>query len=246
MTVQAYLDSALRLNNEAVLLILVGQESEALSKLQQAVGMVKRNIKKYIHQSEGKSRQHSPSTSTEEIHTHPAMTLEQLDQDSVQLSGLANLQCYVYDRAFRLSVEDLPASTIEKAAHLGSAIIIFNMALVLHREFLLRNCALSSSKSMALYSIALQLLKSSSGSPTTIDCSSSMQGIAGAIQLATLNNVAQLHFELGEFDDARRGFGNLANLMTTIEQVPLGAAGMTGVVMNILYMKKGPNFAPAA
>jgi hypothetical protein len=118
--------------------------------------------------------------------------------------------------------------------------------LVLHRECLLHNRILSASKSLALYSIALQLLRTFSGSPTTIDCSSSLQGITGAIQLAALNNTAQLHFELGEYDHARRGFGNLSNLLTTIERAPLGALGMTGVVMNILCLNKGLMFAPAA
>jgi hypothetical protein len=193
-----------------VSLVLAGQERNAFSKLQQAVGMVKWNIKKYIHRSQGTTRApkglRSQSTSSEEFHMQSVMTVDQLDQDSVQLFGLANMQCYVYDRSFRVSAEDLSASTMEKAAHLGSAIIILNMALVLHRECLLHNRTLSASKSLALYSNALQLLSSFSGSPTTIDCSSSMQGIAGAIQLAALNNTAQLHFELGEYDHARRGF----------------------------------------
>jgi hypothetical protein len=250
MTVKAYLNSALRLNNEAVLLALTGQERKALIKFQQAVGMVKRNMKTYIHRSEGKSKAPkglgSPSRSSEEIRMPSVMTIEQLDQDSVKLSGLANLQCYVYDRAFRVSVEDLLASTTEQAAQLGSAIIIFNMALVLHRECLLHNRTLSASKSLALYSIALQLLQCSPGSPTSIDCSSSMQGVARAIQLAALNNTAQLHFEVGEYDRATRGFGHLANLMTTIEQAPLGALAMTGIVMNILFLEKGSKFAPAA
>jgi hypothetical protein len=250
MTVKVYLNSALRLNDEAVLLVLAGQERKALSKLQQAIVMVKRNLQTYIHRSEGKCKVpkglFSPRRSSDEIHTPLEMIPEQLDQDSVQLSGLANLQCYVYDRAFRVPVEDLLASTIEHAAQLGSAIIVFNMALVLHRECLLNNRTLSASKSLAFYSIALQLLQCSSGSATSTDYHSSLQGIAGAIQLAALNNTAQLHFEVGEYDHAARGFGHLANLVTTIDRAHLVALGMTGVVMNILCLKTGLKFAPAA
>jgi hypothetical protein len=251
MTVYSSLDSALRLNNEAVSLILSGQERRALSKLQDAVGMVKRNIVSYLHRSAGISRtskglcpHNSNSNRSEGTCLPTMMTLEQLHQDSVQLSGLVNLQCYVYNRAFRVSAEQLSTSTMEKAAQIGSAIVIFNMALVLHRACLLHNRTVPVSKPLALYNIVLQLLKSP-GSPTTVD-SSSLQDIAGAIQLAALNNTAQLQFEVGEYSHATRGFDNLANLLTTIRRAPLAASDMRGIVLNILCLKKGANFAPAA
>jgi hypothetical protein len=250
MTVNKSLNSALRLNNDAVSLILAGREREAFTKLQHAVGMVKRNITSYVHRSARKSRApkgglRSRIRSSEEINVPTVTTLDQLHQDSVQLSGLDNLQCYVCNRAFRLSAELLPGSTTEKAAQIGSAIIIFNMALVLHRACLLHNRAVSASKALALYNIVIQLLRSSSGSRTT-DRSFSLQGIAGAIELAALNNTAQLQFEVGEYFHATRGFGRLAILMTTIQGAPLEASDMRGVVMNILCLKKGPKFAPAA
>jgi hypothetical protein len=248
-TVNTSLYSALRLNNDAVSLILAGQEREALSKLQQAVGMVKRNIMAHVHRSARKSRAPkllSGNRSSEEINLPTLMTLDHFHQDSVQLSGLGNHQCYVYNRAFRVSAEQLTASNIEKTAQIGSAIIIFNMALILHRACLLHTRSVPASKSLALYNIVLQLVRSSSGSRTTVDPSFSLQGIAGAIQLAALNNTAQLQLEVGDYFHATREFGNLANLMSTIQQAPLEASEMRGVVMNILCFKKGPTFAPAA
>jgi hypothetical protein len=249
-TVNTSLYSALRLNNDAVSLILAGQEREALSKLQQAVGMVKRNIMTYVHRSARKSRApkglRSGNRSSEEINLPTLMTQDHFHQDSVQLSGLGTLQCYVYNRAFRVSAEQLTAWTIEKAAQIGSAIIIFNMALVLHRACLLHTRTVPASKSLALYNIVLQLVRSPSGSRTTCDPSFSLEGIAGAIQLAALNNTAQLQLEVGDYFHATREFGNLAHLMTIIQQAPLEASDMRGVVMNIICFKKGPTFAPAA
>jgi hypothetical protein len=245
ITVNATLESALRLNNEAVSLLVGGQERQALLQLQQAVGLVKRNIARHLHKKSGSRASSSSSTrSRSEVNDRQILTLGQLHQDSVQLSGLANLQCYVFNRAFRVSADQLPSTSIEKAAQTGSAIIIFNMALVLHRTCLLRNRSVPASKPLALYKIVLQLLKSTSG--TSLSSQASMQGIAGAIQLAALNNMAQLQFEEGEYTEATRGFGSLAHLMTTMQRAPLGDSEMRGIVINILCLKKGAKFAPAA
>jgi hypothetical protein len=238
-----------------VSLLLAGQELKALSKLHQAVSMVKRNIVLYLHRSATNSRtlkgmgsRASDGRTLELSGVSTEMTLEQLHQDSVQLpaSGLANLQCYVYNRAFRISEENLPNSTMENTAQIGSAIIIFNMALLLHRACLLYNRSVPASKPLDLYKIVLQLLESLTGSPTTCDSPSLLQGVAGAIQLATLNNMAQLQFEMGESSHAIHGFDYLANLMTTIQRAPLGASEMRGIIINILYRKKVVMFAPAA
>ena len=234
------LDSALRLNNDAVALLVAGQERKALVQLQQAVALVKRIIARHLHSRGGRSSPKSvldldTSNSSNSRQSSSSLTMEQLHQDSVQLGGLANLQCYVYNRAFRVSSEELLPENIEGAAQIGSAIIIFNMALVLHRTCLLRNRLVPASKSMALYKIVLQLLKQSP-----------MHGIAGAIKLAALNNMAQLQFEEGEYTEATRGFARLASLMTSLQDAPLGASEMRGIVINILCLKKGAKFAPAA
>lgn len=270
-SINASLESALRLNNEAVSLLVAGQDRKALTKLQQAVGMVKRNIARHLYTRSSSSSSSSSSlmltskaASQQLQQVLPTLTLEQLHHDSVQLSGLGNLQCYVYNRAFRVSsVEQLLPSrsngrnssnavipSIEKAAQTGSAIIIFNMALALHRTCLLQNRTISAAKALALYKVVLKLLKASSSSMSMSSPSSSasatLQGVASAIQLAALNNMAQLQFEEGHYAEATRGFGSLAHLMTTIQRAPLGATEMRGIVINILHLQKGAKFAPAA
>ncbi|KAG7373853.1 hypothetical protein IV203_012948 [Nitzschia inconspicua] len=240
MAENSQLSAALRLNNEAVSLLVAGQECKALLHLQQAVGIVKRSIARHLQRG-ASTILRKPVVSNPESHKHE-LTLEQLHQDSVQLAGLNNLQCFVFNRAFRVTSDQLPSSPIEKAAQTGSAIIIFNMALVLHRACLLQNRTVPASKALALYKIVLHLIKSSSASPA----SSSVQDIGRAIQVAALNNMAQLRFEEGQYAQASRDFGSLANLMTTIQQAPLGATEMQGIVINILCLKKGAKFAPAA
>ena len=68
----------------------------------------------------------------------------------------------------------------------------------------------------------------------------------GAIQLATLNNIAQLQFEEGQYDLAMNGFCSLGNIVRTITHSPLGPNEMRGIVINILCLKTGPKIAPAA
>jgi hypothetical protein len=234
-TANMSLESALSLNNDAVALLVAGQDRKALAQLQQSVALVKRIIARHLH-SRGRS---SPKgvidldTSSSPLRVS---LMKHLHQDSVQLSGLTNLQCYVYNRAFRISSEELLQEDLEGAAQIGSAIIIFNMALVLHRACLLKNRLVPSAKSMALYKIVLQLLKQSP-----------IEGITGAIKLAAANNMAQLQFEEGDYGDATQGFARLASLMTSLQgEAPLGASEMRGIVINILCLKKGAKFAPAA
>lgn len=239
------LEKALSLNNEAVLLLVAGRERKALESLQQAVGLVKRNIARQLQDRRNGTKGLCSSDERNRNIDQPVLSLRQLHHDSVQLSGLANLQCYVFNRAFRISEDQLP-SDIEWAVQIGSAMIIFNMALVLHRACLLRNRTVPACKSLALYKIVLHLVKSSSNIITG-GSSSSQDGLADAIQLAALNNISQLHFEEGDYTNATRGFSSLANLMTTIPQNPLlGDNEMRGIVINVMCMKMGAKLAPAA
>ena len=80
--------------------------------------------------------------------------------DSVELTGLTDRQCYIYNRAFRVSVDQLPTTSMEEAAQVASAVVIFNMALVLHRVNLLRNKVVPAQKALALYQIILNLTNS--------------------------------------------------------------------------------------
>jgi hypothetical protein len=77
ITVNATLESALRLNNEAVSLLVGGQERQALLQLQQAVGLVKRNIARHLHKKSGSRASSSSSTrSRSEVNDRQILTLD--------------------------------------------------------------------------------------------------------------------------------------------------------------------------
>jgi hypothetical protein len=267
------LDAAMQLNNEAITLLVSGQEKKALQQLQQAVSIVKRNVARFVAvrrgeaardggttsstssssakaqhevaQKEQPSSAATPSSCCEEQlleqqfqGRHQKQQQQQQQQhrfyDSVELAGLSDRQCYVYNRAFRVTVDQLPTSSIEEAARVASAVVIFNMGLVLHRVNLLRNRAVPAQKALALYRIILDLFHGR------------LDGIGGAIQLATLNNIAQLQFEEGQYEAASRGFTSLANIVRAVAHSPLGPNEMRGVVINILCLRSGARLAPAA
>mmetsp|Transcript_20670 Transcript_20670/g.36334 ORF Transcript_20670/g.36334 Transcript_20670/m.36334 type:complete len:270 (+) Transcript_20670:207-1016(+) len=261
-TSSSSLGVALRLNNEAVSLLVAGQEQRALERLQQAVVLVKRVVARHIRNhpavvavSSSKTGIEMMQGATSSSSSSIVTSLEQLEQRaeesscavastanivrdcSVTLSGFsADLECYVYNRAFRLSCEHLPCE-MEAAAQLASSIVIFNMALVLHRICLKRVKTVPAEKPLSLYKIILTLLKSSPS-----------KGLAGAIRLATLNNMSQLQLDEGQYQTSQQGFERLANLMATIQPYPplLPPSEMRGIVMNILCLKRGAKFAPAA
>jgi hypothetical protein len=162
---------------------------------------------------------------------------QQIIYDSVELTGLTDRQCYIYNRAFRVTVDQLPTTSMEEAARVASAVVIFNMALVLHRINLLRSKAVPAQKALALYQIVLNL---------TNEPNEGSSGMVGAIKLATLNNIAQLQFEEGQHDLSMNGFCFLGNIVRTITHSPLGPNEMRGIVINILCLKTGPKVAPAA
>jgi hypothetical protein len=237
------MQAAIHLNNEAVSFLVAGQEDRALGHLQRAVAVVKKILARHVRTA-GKQDDDSSISSTDSC----ASSAADLCHDSLPLSGLSDPECFIYNRAIRVrfhehEVTKEPAIQ-ECSAQLLSAIIIFNMALVLHRVCLMKNVSSCAEKPQALYKIVLNLLNSKS-------CRThNKHELAWGLKLASLNNLSQLQFEQGDYPTATRGFDLLSSVLScdrdSRTSTFFAPCEIRGIAMNILCLKMGATIAPAA
>lgn len=215
------IDTAVDMNNEAVLLLARGQEQSALAALQSVVTLLKRTMMR--------SRVNS---SIDDSGVNRAFTSDVIAP--VDLPELSNVQSFIYNRALAIDKAALPDDLVG-AAQICSAVVLFNTALTLHRGCFLQNKMKGATRSIALYKLALKML------PGNFE-----YGTVGVLRLASLNNLSQLCFEAGDFSNARNGFENLAKIMSVMGGVGhMRPCDARGLWMNVLQLKD-PKCAPAA
>jgi hypothetical protein len=214
------IETAVNLNNEAVLHLVRGDERMALLALQTAVGRLKVSVHSICRPSDDDMKEMGSPTGVE----------------GVDLPPLTNVQSYFYNRALLVVPEDLLHDPVG-AAHLCSVVFIFNLALALHRASLKHIHATTESsadRTNALYGMVLKLLP-------TVDRSD----FSGVLRLAAINNLSQLRFEAGDYPGARRGFEEVARLLTMMGVTRMGPIEVRGLWFNVLLLTV-PEFAPAA
>ena len=214
-------DYAVRLNNEAVSLLLAGNDQQAVECLTKSVSLMKRVLARATSHGAPSPSSSSGfiglSTSQSSRASGPISPSSASSVDSSicihhassSLAGLADRQCYIYNQALTISNMDCDgvfsssssSCHIESYAQVYSAVIIFNMALAHHRGRRNGNkkCA---ERAIVLYNMIMRLLRHSGTS-----------GTAGVVKFATINNLSQLRFEQGHYSQAREGLDYLSTLM---------------------------------
>ena len=214
-------DYAVRLNNEAVSLLLAGNDQQAVECLTKSVSLMKRVLARATSHGAPSPSSSSGfiglSTSQSSRASGPISPSSASSVDSSicihhassSLAGLADRQCYIYNQALTISNMDCDgvfsssssSCHIESYAQVYSAVIIFNMALAHHRGRRNGNkkCA---DRAIVLYNMIMRLLRHSGTS-----------GTAGVVKFATINNLSQLRFEQGHYSQAREGLDYLSTLM---------------------------------
>jgi tetratricopeptide (TPR) repeat protein len=118
--------------------------------------------------------------------------------------------------------------------HVYSAAVIFNLGLAHHRQALKGNKEYQG-KAVKLYNMVLRVLDD-----TLIEFRTAVM-----IKLATINNLAQIQFAHGDFDEAREGLSHLAGFIALASGEVLSEPQVRGLLMNVL-MIRAPKVAPAA
>lgn len=120
-----------------------------------------------------------------------------------------------------------------------SALTIFNLALVYHRNVLLGNSKCIE-KAIRLYSLVLHILGDYSSSSLSLT----------TIQLAAINNVAQLRHASGQYQEMAKRLGQLTIVIRRSKKsYPslLHKEGeLRGLLFNLVFLKRQQELAPAA
>jgi hypothetical protein len=245
-------ESVARANNKAVSLLLVGETKIAIETLMESIALLKpllSGIASSCQQQQASTRKKSKCSPPQEttigtnssslVNSHDvSLVLENvcIHQASSPLSILTGRQNYVYNRAFRFSMEDATHrttnATVECASHIYGAIILFNAALAYHGGSLNGNKACAN-RAIMMYSKVLKLLRH-------------IRGVAGStaavMKVAALNNISQIRFDEGEYHRAQESLDQLSELLYILKDTP---NEYREILMNVLFLK-APKVAAAA
>jgi tetratricopeptide (TPR) repeat protein len=210
------------LNNRAVSLLLAGDNQQAVALLSKAFSSVRRELASARSSHKNFTLQSS---------------IEFLQHDSFELPFLQDQQFYIYNHAIALSAEQSPSVIGVEQAPAFSSVIMFNLALTYHRVALTTRNKLCSDKAVSLYQLVLRLLKSFD-----------FLGTVGVVKLASINNLAQLRYDQGQFDLAEQGMTHLPAGLRRVAEI--GKHGLADTqlygFLSSLFLLKAPKIAPAA
>jgi hypothetical protein len=199
---ESRLDTALRLNNEGVSLLLQKKDAAAVHYLTEALTMVKQALGQQPGLDESSESLVLPS---EELQVH----------DSIYtIPDFTSNDCFIYNGAIVFpSSSTTPIRSEEQDVNVYSACIILNIAMIYHRQGLLcgnkRRVCLD--KADLMYDMVSRLVMGDDGGG----------GTALLVQLASLNNRSLIRLEQGDYDYSRSSFYLLTRILhgTQDEQV---------------------------
>jgi len=160
-----------------------------------------------------------------------------IHQDMVSLSPMPQTSFFLLNTA----VTFRPTSSVHQAhTHIYCATIIFNLALLYHRQ----NSARSLNKAEKFYEMAGKILngKISLAFPTGTDL---------VLQLAVVNNLSHIKLLRGDIADAEEGLQSLAYFVGGISQMPVENPSMfdgnelDAMLLNILMVNRQRTAAAA-
>jgi hypothetical protein len=210
---------AARLNNQGVTALLEGDDKAAVAALTQSIKMMKQDMSK-------------PSNSD----MKKSITLsDDCEHSTVELPGFRGgaQESYIFTEAITIP-ENGERSELDTQIY--SAVVIFNLALTVHREG--KNGKIESMvKAQKLYTMVLKILDN--------QC---MNRVAVIAKLASINNLSQIRFDCGEYELARQGLDHVSAFLRAsgnTNNAMLEEPEIQGLLINVLLLK-APVIAPAA
>jgi hypothetical protein len=210
---------AARLNNQGVTALLEGDDKAAVAALTQSIKMMKQAMSKPSNSDMKKS----------------ATLSDDCEHSTVELPGFqGDLESYIFTEAITIP-ENGDQSELDTQIY--SAVVIFNLALTVHREG--KNGKIESmvKKAQKLYTMVLKILNN--------QC---MNRVAVIAKLASINNLSQIRFDCGEYELAREGLDRVSAFLRAsgnTNNAMLEEPEIQGLLINVLLLK-APVIAPAA
>jgi hypothetical protein len=214
--------SALQLNNQGVALLLERRDEEAVPFFSQSLSLIKFRIGNYTDEPM------SMSTGEEKAALHEA---------TFPLPNFEDTHSFLYTEALTFSADCDDRLINESNSHVYSAVVIFNLALVYHRQGKKLGKTACLLRAERMYEMVIRLLNSEGDN----------QGTAFHVKLATLNNLSLLQQEQSNYESAQKGFELLAWTISSAPSSMLSYSQMDvdAMLLNVLFAS-APLIAPAA
>jgi tetratricopeptide (TPR) repeat protein len=244
------MDCSAKLNNIGIQAIVEGKYLQAISLLKEALD-VKASLLSCSEELAVDAQQ-LPQTPCSLLSPHRG-------PDSCLHSTISrgHEETFVYKRGFfitRMSKnQDAGTSnpTASSASNvMESAALLFNMALAFHLNSTYEGAGSLTSivarkKAAKLYKMSLGLVKHAAESTGSYNLTEVQ------VVLGILNNLGEIHHNLGEYDLSARCFSSLSDMLRVAMNMGTPHAGFdcddwAGLVMNVMLLTSAPKFASAA
>lgn len=215
---------AIHLNREGVELLEMGSSTRAMACFQRALALMKAGIVDFDD---------APMDASEEV-------IVNLKPSSSCIAKLQTGCNYVFNRALMV-VEDKHVLDNEKVLLINCAIILFNFALSCHQDGEYGNVK-SLRKASQLYNMTLQVLIDADMQDNDPSCA--------VIALLALNNRAQIHYDMMDYQESRICVIEMSSIMTSIQHQldrcgALSDVDIEGLLLNMMLLEP-PTAAQAA
>jgi hypothetical protein len=212
--------SAVQLNNQGVALLLERRDQEALPFFSQSLSLIKSRTNEPMEMAAGQEK----------------ATL--LHDTTFALPNFEHAHSFLFTEALIFFADCDDRLINESNCRIYSAVVIFNLALVHHRQSNKPGNAACLIKAERLYDIVNRLL----------DSEAHNQGTVLLVKLATLNNRSLLQHEQSNYKSAQEGFELLAWTISSVPSSMLSSSqiDVDALLLNVLYSSSAPSIAPAA
>ena len=209
---------AAQLNNAGIDALINGDSSSAIQSMTKAI----KTMKAQLAQSSTPNQKYDSSTAKASMDTHMVEV------------PMASSDHIVVNQVVQIPIESTQEIS-DFDMHVYSGAIIFNLALAHHFRSSSGNTSCMN-KAEKLYSMVLKLLDNASLNVHT----------ALMVKLACINNLSQIRYFKGDYDNAREGLSEVSHFMRhSPNKAIFEEQEIQGLLMNILLLK-APQVAPAA
>ena len=208
---------AASLNNQAIVSLIEGDDRVAIKSMTDAIKLLKEELAK-------------PVTA---VFADLKSTTDAGDFEAFEIPD-----CRSSDHHHEIFNQAIHLPYIHERSHLVvqvySAAVIFNLALAHHRQGLHGNNVYRQ-KAVKLYSMVLRILDDS-----LIDFRTAVM-----VKLATINNLAQIQFSNGDYQEAQTGLSHLPGVVRLARSDVLADPQVQRLLMTVLMIRE-PKLAAAA
>jgi hypothetical protein len=208
------------LSNHGIELLVSGESSRARKVFQSALSLLQEVV---VREAET-----TTSCKNEMNISNDAASLFFYESTST-VSGLQDLQCYVYDHGIMISDDVIGDIDIDGTLSLYIAIVLFNLALATHSEGTALGRDKSLLKASVLYSLVAQIL---AGRTTSENMSTTI------LTLLALNNKAQIQYDQCEYVQYVDCIKQISMIMGSVDGLHsvLSHEAVGGLLRNVMLL----------